>query len=587
LSATEPLFVPHPKRLLWTYDTNADGVRELRINYGVKEVTFDDERFFAFGAQLVVEPSFTGEQATTWGPGYTWDELQPLLESLIEETLLQRGERRDDPRGTGLVPSKLRPAVCPAPRAWSLAECEAITQDLGGRAVEVGHLEAVVPVFRIPHPALDGDGRQVGEANVFPARLRLERETEWRVCQYPGSRYRDETPMNVTALKAMIKHWKPMMAVILAVRDDLQARLGLARDRWTIGELHQFASVVCALPAFELLNRGGASPQVPLHPVLSSMFRVTDGVRMTTHEMMFDVEATRRPDEVMTAAELYAHAERNGSLMGSTTGVCAGPRHMIEEYLAAVIDGIAPDRYAAVEQAPEVQALLAQLTAAIDYGLIGMQVWGLALAVWIAHSEAYEALLAILESAAHNDACGKLRTALRGDWNALGLMQMSLDHDRNVHLIPYVEAYELSWRALPSPLGGPGHAAQIAPGPAGEVHRQAARQLRAILVERLAGSELVAGDAPAVDRIVDVLIDYLRREQGVLAAVTAHMDAINALLDRPRPRRPLTVRDIRTVYTMQNGVGSYPYLFDTLEAHLGLQVEATASAITVSDGRAA
>jgi len=43
---------------------------------------------------------------------------------------------------------------------------------------------------------------------VFPPRLRLDRDTEWRVCQYAGSRYRDDAPMNVTALKA-IKYWKP------------------------------------------------------------------------------------------------------------------------------------------------------------------------------------------------------------------------------------------------------------------------------------------------------------------------------------------------------------------------------------------
>jgi len=49
-------------------------------------------------------------------------------------------------------------------------------------------------VYRIPHPALDGDDRQVGEANVWPPGLRLDRETEWRVCQYPGSRYRDVAP---------------------------------------------------------------------------------------------------------------------------------------------------------------------------------------------------------------------------------------------------------------------------------------------------------------------------------------------------------------------------------------------------------
>src|ERR1041384_604895 len=85
LDPTVRLFVPHRKRLSRSYITNEHGARELRIDYGLKEITFDDERFFAFGEQLVTETSFTGQDATAWGTGYTWDELRPLLETLLEE----------------------------------------------------------------------------------------------------------------------------------------------------------------------------------------------------------------------------------------------------------------------------------------------------------------------------------------------------------------------------------------------------------------------------------------------------------------------------------------------------------------------
>jgi hypothetical protein len=420
---------------------------------------------------------------------------------------------------------------------------------------------------------------------VFPRRLRIALATEWRVCQYPGSRYRDDTPMNVTALKAMIKHWKPMMAVIVAVRDELQARLGLAPGDWTIGMLHHLSSGVCALPSFRLLQGGGSSPQVPLHPVLSSMFRVTDGIRMAMYEMLFDVKQTRRPEEVMTAAKLYAHVERNASLMASKTGVCAGPKHMIDEYLSAVIDGVGLDRYRGATQSPEVQALLDQLSAAIDYGLLSMQSWGLALAVWVAQSVAYEALIAIFDSAGHDDACAELRRRLRDDRALLGLAQVNLEDDRRVHMVPYACAYETSWQALAAPLGQPVHGDEIAVGPQGEMHRVAANQLRAILVDRLAGSQLVTGAAPAVERIIDVLVSYLREEQAVLAPVVARQAAINALLDRPRPRRPLAVRDLRTVYMLNGAERPYPHLLDTLEAALDLKIECTASALTVSDLR--
>ena len=35
-------------------------------------------------------------------------------------------------------------------------------------------------MFRVAHIALDAEGRQVSEANVFPPALRLDVDTEWR-----------------------------------------------------------------------------------------------------------------------------------------------------------------------------------------------------------------------------------------------------------------------------------------------------------------------------------------------------------------------------------------------------------------------
>jgi hypothetical protein len=179
IQPTERLYVPYRKRMSHAYVTSGGGARELRIDYGIKEISFDEERLFAFGEQLVQQASFTGESATGWGPGYDWEELLPLLESLLDEGILKR-DGAGDQRGGGLVPSLVPPSMCPLPRSWSLAECESITLDLANRAIEIGYLEAVVPVFRIAHPALDADDRQVGEANVYPPRLRLDRETEWR-----------------------------------------------------------------------------------------------------------------------------------------------------------------------------------------------------------------------------------------------------------------------------------------------------------------------------------------------------------------------------------------------------------------------
>lgn len=574
IQRTDRLYVPHRKRLSHTYVTNADGVRELRIDYGIKEVSFDEERLFAFGEGIVRELSFIGESATTWGPGYEWDELQPLLESLVEEGILKCGDAADVKHGGGLVPSLLPPSACPVPRSWSLAECESIMLDITERAIEIGYLEAVVPVFRIAHPALDADARQVGEGNVFPARLRLDRETEWRVCQYSGSRYRDNAPMNVTALKAMIKHWKPIMATILDVRAELTKRLGISHEQWTIGELHTLSSVVLALPGFQLMKGGGASPQPPLHPVLSSLFRITDGIRMTTSAMLFSIEHTRRADEPLTGAELHAHVEKNGVFIGDT-GVCAGPAPMVDEFLATAVDGVPAPGIAGLTLPPEVQELMSQLPAAVDYGFYGLQTWGVTLSVWLAMSRAHQALLALVES---GDDCAALSARLRTSLQVLVHQQITLDYDQDVHLKFYQDAYEQSWRGLRSPVGPPTLAEAIAPPPAGPMHAAAAQQLRDILGSRLSRDGLT-------DAVVDVLIRYLREEQAVLASTTEIQESINALLDRPRPKRALGVRDLLAFYSLASGIGKFPYLFDLLESELGVRVDCTASAIEVTDLR--
>jgi hypothetical protein len=590
IAPTDRLYVPHRKRMAHAYVTSEAGITELCIYYGAKEVTFDEERLFAFGEQLMARSSFTAESATTWGPGYAWAEVRELLEVLIAEGIIKRaelagGEVVEDARGGGPVPSRLPPSQCPVPRAWSDEDCEAITRELGGRAVELGHLEAIVPSYRIAHPRLDGDGRQVGEANVYPAGLRLDRETEWRVCQYPGSRYRDDTPMNVTALKAMIKYWKPMMVTLLEVRAEVLQRLVRSRGGWTTGDLHTFARIVLALPTFQHMVAGGSADHPPLHPVLSSLYRITDGIRMTTHDMLFlSAERTRAPDEAITAAELYGFAERNGLFL-SDFGVCAGPKAMIDEFFAAVFDGTPVAGADGIVLPAEVRDLLAQLPAAVDYALLGLQVWGVSRSVWLAMTELYRTLRDVFETAT-GAAAGRLRARIPEDWRMMVRERIAGDEEFQVHRVVYADAYEQSWRGLRSPVGPARIADRIAACPERPLHAAIAARLRTILDAQLADSDLAG--TPAVARVVDALVRYLREEQAILASVGELQEAINALLDRRRPTRPLSVRDLRVTFVMHGGPSSaFPYVLDMLEDVLGIRVECTADAIAVSDVPAA
>jgi hypothetical protein len=589
IEPNERLFVPNRKRLTHTYLTNSDGVRELRIDYGVKEVTFDDERFFPFGEQLVREASFTGEMAVNWGPSYAWDELQPLLDVLLAEGIIKRGHGVDDARGDGrggLVPGLTLPSVCPKPRMWSLAECESISHDLTGQAFEIGHIEAIVPIFRIVHPALDADQRQIGEGNVFPYRLRLEIETEWRVCQYSGSRYRDDAPMNVSGLRAMIKHWKPMMKTLLQVRGEVRSRLGPS-DHWTIGELYVMSAIALCLPTYQLMKGGGTSPQRPVHPVMSSLFRITDGIRMTTYNMLFATRNTRSGDELLTAAQLYDHAETQAILIGSS-GVCAGPKPLIDEFLTTVIDGIRADGIDEVELPAEVLDLLAELPAAVDYGLLGLMVRGTAMSIWLAMCRTYEAILPIFDAMpTDHPGCAKLQARIHTDWSVLEKLQVGTDHDRDVHHEAYAHIYAQSWCALRTKVGPPQLAQAIAPRPDGPVYQVAADQLRAIFKARCAHGELAGGcDAPAIEGIVEALVYLLRHEHAILASTSVLLEEINSCLDRPRAKRPLSIRDLLAFYVLDAEPGWFPYVFNTLEAELGIHVASTTTDVTITDRRA-
>ncbi|MEZ4362677.1 MAG: hypothetical protein R3B48_20970 [Kofleriaceae bacterium] len=576
LEATDRLYVPNRKRFLLNYLTTEEGGRALRIDYGLKEVTFDEVHLFPFAESLVKQASFTGSEATTWGPGYPWEELAPLLEALVEEGIIKRGDGADEQPAGGLVPSPLAPSRCPFARSWSTAECEGITRDIGGRAVEIGHLEAVMPVHRIAHVALDGDDRQVGEANVFPPALRLDRETEWRTCQYAGSRYRDESPMNITALKAMIKHWKAMMVTMLAVREHLWKRLG-SPETWSVGDLHTFSSVVLALPAYQLVKGGGHTPQRPLHPVLSSLFRITDGIRMTTYEMLFLLsEKPRHPDDLMTAAELYSYAETHGVFI-SDTGVCAGPKPLIDEFLAVAVDGTPIEGTEGLVLAPEVQSLLAELPEVIDYGLLGLQVWGICHASWVVMSKAYGDVLAILGRHGLGPLGQRLHKKLHDDWEKLRRVQITEPYDREIHLIAYADAYERARRASRSPLGAATLAEALAPVAEGVLHQRARAELLGHLQAQPA-SEL--GGAAALQELTEVLTRYLREEQGILTSATLLLSEINTRLDRPAATRPLTMRDLRVYYVLTGG--GFPYLFDALEDVLGFRVECDAHGIMIS-----
>jgi hypothetical protein len=484
----EELVLPRHRRVVASYGRNAQGGIEYSLRYGVKEVSFDEPELFGFGEALALQTRFLAGAAQGWGPGYAWETVQPLLDGLLVEGILERAQNGSEVRREGVVAARLAAGPANAPRSWR--ECEALSLEFSGRAVELGYLELFVPVYRILHPVLDRDQRQVGEANVFPEALRLTVPTEWRACQYPGSRYQDECPMNVTALRAMIKHWKPMMAVLQHIRAAYLERCPEAKEEFTLGHLERLSALVLVLPTYLFMREPAGIKNGELHPMLSSLFRVTDGLRLTAHQMLLeglDGLGRRDPSLVVSSADIFDYAERTAGFL-SAHGVCSGPRHMIDEFLQVVIEGKCVAGLDCLDA--EGREALDELPAAFEYGWRALQSFCVTMSFWARLATCYQRALSLVLEAGPDpgDAVQPLARLLARRVRELGRTTALIDEEsRQTHARLYRDTYAEAARALGDAM--PTLVERLAPSSRpGDI--EAKRLLGAALCARLApGSE--------------------------------------------------------------------------------------------------
>jgi hypothetical protein len=421
--------------------------------------------------------------------------------------------------------------------------------------------------------ALDAEGRQVGEANVFPIQLRLDIPTEWRTCPYAGSRYQDAKPMNATALRSMNKYWGQMMVALLCIREAYLRRFPHARHGWTVGDLLRLSWLVLTVPAYLLMRSQRRVENGQLHPVLSSMFRVTDGVRMVTETMLYTpiAEEALTPDTPMTSAEIYAYAERN-ALFHSAYGVCAGPRTRIEEFLSVLVDGQPiTDADAVVLDAP-VQEALDDLESAFDYCLNGLQAYAVVFSLWPMMRHTYEQLLGIVEawSGERSATLIGLRERLA---RSVQYLQASTRRTVNEYRAAlnrvYEDMYTQCAHGLGSTSAGATLAACLSPCWTAQ-HAEATERLRVVLRQRFCCTGATHGSDLA--RVVAVLMDYLRQEQALVREASTIQQRINHLLGRPAARQPLTAFNLHLFYQLLDVRQRQPYLGEDLEEVLGLRI---------------
>jgi hypothetical protein len=407
--------------------------------------------------------------------------------------------------------------------------------------------------------------------------------TEWRTCNLPGSRYQNEKPMNVSAMRVMRAHWPQMMAMLLRVRENYVRRFPEVADGWTVGHLERLSAAVLAVPTYQLMRQEGRVANGDLHPALSSLFRVTDGVRMVMHQMLFVPvgEPSRSPDHAVSIDEVLDYAERNYSFH-ATYGVCAGPKPMVRELVQVLLEGHGNGDYTSVVPEPALQVAMNDLDAAIDYGFLGLRVYAAAFSTWPVMTRAYERIAATLDAwpSIDSPAVAALRQSMRENGGPILSRTYLAQEDWRVSREEvYSDMYRQCGRALNPTFDEPALGVLLAPVWT-DGHRATEAGLQDLLRRRF---DLAGGVADGlVEDISGQIMEFLARIQAILRTGVAVQDEINRLLGRKQPMRALTAADIN-VYNLLQGddPGRLPYLVDELERLLGIRIDVCKDRITV------
>jgi hypothetical protein len=329
----------------------------LHVRYGGKAVTFEGS-LLSFGQQLLRQDEFVAEQACAWSDG-SWEEARAHLELLLREGVLERVGAQ---RPSGESPLRdLDPDAPVPPLRWQTLEqgCQFVGE-VHGIPLEAGQLETALGASQMSNLVRDEHGRQIGENTVAlrdPALAELA-PTEWRRCPFPGSRFDDPRPMNVTALRHMTSDLEKTLGAMEALRRRFLARLG--SEQPTLGELYLLARVAAVLPAWLLCRPGAQVPNGSIPSWVASLQKLVGGINMPIMCLLLDLG---EPFEARTTPEQLWRVTEEMGLFLTKAGVCSGTPKMVERSLQAFV-------YGAEHTEDDLLAeTLGDVDAAIDYAL--------------------------------------------------------------------------------------------------------------------------------------------------------------------------------------------------------------------------
>jgi hypothetical protein len=179
----------------------------------------------------------------------------------------------------------------------------------------------------------DDEGRPIREGRTPPELLR-EGEIEYRQCPYAGSRYLNERPMNVSALRQTSAHWDEVidaMAFLRAAYHD--ARGGYRGDVMDIWRISQLGS---ALPWFYILGQQVACPAYA-----AALSKATLGVGIWGHRVFVKMLEDRSVIPRFTSQIMLDTAEDTGTLVAEYEVCAASDKMMLKLFDVFTADSAA------------------------------------------------------------------------------------------------------------------------------------------------------------------------------------------------------------------------------------------------------
>lgn len=148
-------------------------------------------------------------------------------------------------------------------------------------------------------------------------------------CPYPGSRSSAGRPINVSALRETIKHWRPALALLARARAEVRA--ATVMDVWWAGQLAE------SLPCLALFRHGGRPEDAIVPGPVAAAYKAMLGTNAGLLGFVLDRPPSPAPG-LPEVGEVLAHVEERRLLVGPEQA-CAGPESLIRETLSVLIHG--------------------------------------------------------------------------------------------------------------------------------------------------------------------------------------------------------------------------------------------------------